>query len=554
MTIISGCKESDTEPPKPPKPPESVEPTLNVVQKELSFSDNASENYIDVTSNVEWTLSGATEWCSVDISSGTGTQKVKVSVSANESYDGRSAQLVFTAKDISKVVTINQNPKGTLFISNKIQFAANQGEVVAIEVKHNISGYDIIIPNKEKWISMVETKALVTDVVNFRVETNPTNENRSVLIVVKDEQSSLSDTVALWQVADNSLVLTQKTYNIDNQNHTIGVVVKENVDIDVPANTSWISMSQVMGIGTRKLIFKVDKSEYDNRSATIVIKDKSSSERDAITINQSQTNAILLTKKTYTAPSSGGNIEIELKSNVSYSVSIPIEAGWIQQVMTRGLQTSVLKFSVYPLPSGVEQRKTPIYIQDKATNTADTLIIRQMTGAFTVNVKTPGTLKDLLTYDEKIATVSIFVTGDLNADDFKAMRDGMPLLRDVDISGANITSIAAGAFEGKVSINSIIIPTNIKSIGYRAFYGCSLLTSINIPAGVTEIGSSAFLGCSELQEVICNPTTPPVLYGWTFRDTPETKILKVPSGSVDAYKANASWSPEFNNGNNIQSL
>lgn len=64
-----------------------------------------------------------------------------------------------------------------------------------------------------------------------------------------------------------------------------------------------------------------------------------------------------------------------------------------------------------------------------------------------------------------------------------------------------LSSIPASAFNGKSTLETIIIPEGVTSIGYRAFYTCDGLTSVIIPESVTSIGDSAFFGCSSLTSV-----------------------------------------------------
>ena len=67
-----------------------------------------------------------------------------------------------------------------------------------------------------------------------------------------------------------------------------------------------------------------------------------------------------------------------------------------------------------------------------------------------------------------------------------------------------------------------------------------LLTSINIPEGVTSIGNNAFAYCTSLTNVTCLATTPPSLGTDVFKNSSALTEIRVPAGSVDAYKA--AWS------------
>ena len=61
-----------------------------------------------------------------------------------------------------------------------------------------------------------------------------------------------------------------------------------------------------------------------------------------------------------------------------------------------------------------------------------------------------------------------------------------------------VTAIAAQAFKGQNTIQTITIPTAVTTIGEAAFKDCSSLTNIQLPDAVTVINDSLFENCSAL--------------------------------------------------------
>lgn len=124
-------------------------------------------------------------------------------------------------------------------------------------------------------------------------------------------------------------------------------------------------------------------------------------------------------------------------------------------------------------------------------------ILGSSTVSVDVYVETPGTLSSLLTKQGVDLTnvTKLVVTGTLNAEDFRVMRQDMTLLNAVDISGTNVEAIPSSAFEGKVPLMSFKAPTCLKTIGEKAFYGCTFLKDVPFGSQIVTIGSRAFEYC-----------------------------------------------------------
>jgi len=153
------------------------------------------------------------------------------------------------------------------------------------------------------------------------------------------------------------------------------------------------------------------------------------------------------------------------------------------------------------------------------------LFITVISQALTV-VSTAGGLYNVIHSSGNIKIVSdITVTGTIDARDFSTMRDSMPNLQSVNLSGANIVAytgtggtvstsstvypaneIPENAFHGKSGLSSIILPSSTTSIANEAFIWCAYLTSVTIPSSVTSIGSYAFYSCTNLSSITIPPS------------------------------------------------
>ncbi len=173
-----------------------------------------------------------------------------------------------------------------------------------------------------------------------------------------------------------------------------------------------------------------------------------------------------------------------------------------------------------------------------------------------LNTSTPGTLATLMTADELNTTISLTINGPIDAHDFKTMRDNMPLLAVVDLSGAiivtytgtggtgygNITypenEIPTLAFMQKSVLTSIEIPSTVTNIAYGAFLGCNGLNSLTIPSAVTSIGELAFKECSGLDFVSFQSTSSLTsIDAGAFADCTNLKFINLPSSLLSLGEA-----------------
>ena len=126
----------------------------------------------------------------------------------------------------------------------------------------------------------------------------------------------------------------------------------------------------------------------------------------------------------------------------------------------------------------------------------------------------------------------------------------------------SLTTLGGSAFKSCSSLKAVKIPSKVTAIPDDCFYDCSSLESVTIPEGVATIGSGAFQSCKfntlalpstitsiggwafsnnfNLQSIICNATTPPVLDDYAFSSTTD-KDIKVPLSSIVAYRQADGW-------------
>ena len=121
--------------------------------------------------------------------------------------------------------------------------------------------------------------------------------------------------------------------------------------------------------------------------------------------------------------------------------------------------------------------------------------ISMMAQTITVNVTQEGGLWDALeaqNVSNFSAIKSLKVTGAMGTSDFLLIKNQMPNLESVDISGTNVTEIPEKSFYQKEKLSTVRLPEEITYIRREAFKNCQQLTSLTFGTQSTVTGKIAF--------------------------------------------------------------
>ena len=153
-------------------------------------------------------------------------------------------------------------------------------------------------------------------------------------------------------------------------------------------------------------------------------------------------------------------------------------------------------------------------------------------------------------YDAATRTLTVSGTGampDFNSFDDQPWKDVREKIKTVVIE-TGVTSIGNKAFTGCEVLTSVTLPeSGLETIGEKAFMGCEKLSSITIPKSVTTIKEQAFYSCYALGGVTVEwteagsiPNLPASAFSY-----PNGKVLHVPAGTAEIYKAKDEWKKFF---------
>lgn len=318
---------------------------------EVLFSSDAGTATVELESSYPWTVKSindrADEWISWTPDKGKrGTTTVEITVPENNTYDERSATLVFKSVWKEQTIVVTQKQLDALLVSASKVELDKEGGSFNIEVQHNVNFTVRVEAPATNWISMAPTKGLDKRTLSFSAAENDGVEKRHGVITFTSD--SVVEQVDVYQSgSDPVIVLGENEYNLSAAGGEIKVDVASNVDVTYEIKASWIHETKTKALSTNTFYFTVDpNASYDDRSAVIVFKNARYGLSESVIIYQAQQDAIIPGESSYDFDYKTQTFEMNVDANVDFSVSFDDGVDWIHLVGTKGLTSHTLTFSL----------------------------------------------------------------------------------------------------------------------------------------------------------------------------------------------------------------
>lgn len=395
MTMVACTEVEGDDPGKQPDQPPQPKPQteIKIESSAPNFSEDGGEAQISFTASEAWTAkvinTRADGWCSISPTSGAaGSATITVTTEPNDTPDDRSASIVIEAGSASKTVTVSQKQKDALTVTASTFEVGAEGGEVKIEVKANIDFEYAIDPADEEWISYEGTRAMKTSTLTFSVDKNDDTEKREGKIYI--QSGEFNEEVTIYQAgAEPSIVISQNEYVVAADGETIAIDVTSNVDVTVelPSDVDWISENTTRATSTNTYRFDIQPNEdYDQRSAEIKFTNNESGLSEVVIVTQTQKDALVVAKDSYTVSSEGDQIEIEIGHNVDFDIEI--SADWIKKAQnTRAFVTDVLVFDIAANPTPDNREGTIVFTSKDGSLKQTVKVYQKQEGTIIVSTK-----------------------------------------------------------------------------------------------------------------------------------------------------------------------
>ena len=194
---------------------------------------------------------------------------------------------------------------------------------------------------------------------------------------------------------DSSIVSNGLSFGVASGEQIVSFSANTNWTLSVASTTSgatWCKASATSGSkGNATVKFTIDENtSYDDRSVSVTI--KAGTACKTFTITQKGADALLVTTNKYEVAQEGGKIEVEVKANINYELTISETAkDWITESKSRALTTHKHTFEI-ALNEESEKREGEITF--KSGDKVETVKVYQAGGAIILLSQNEYTVND----------------------------------------------------------------------------------------------------------------------------------------------------------------
>lgn len=275
-----------------------------------------------------------------------------------------------------------------LIDSKKLVFEATEddGELVSTLTFRNedVSNYKAN-PDAD-WCTVFFTDS--TSSMTIKVTENNTFEERKSNVTLLDTKDGVSSrTIVVTQKQNNVIrVVGDSTiYEVNTDGGKVVINLESNVNygVQIPSDVDWITVpSSTRGLQQSQVVLEVARNTSERpRNAQIVIKDETSGAMTAVFIKQFFDAYLRVTTKDFTVDELGGEISVNIETNISFDFYTTPEDSWVKKKGNRETindNTVCQKVSISPFKEKSPKRTSTISVENVSFSQQVTVNITQI--------------------------------------------------------------------------------------------------------------------------------------------------------------------------------
>lgn len=236
-----------------------------------------------------------------------------------------------------------------------------------------------VITNDADWLTVEPSEGKGNGLITLTASASDVYDDRNTVITVR--AGDKTETFTVTQKYAEALLVTKNKFDIPQEGGEFTVEVQSNISYDVlidEDSQSWITeVPSSKALSTYTHTFSVaDNPDTTKRDGCIEIIG-SNGKTETVNVYQAQKDELVLSKSVETVPAKGGEVRVQLRSNVDYEVIVPEDVDWVEQLQSD--KADELVFNV-KLNSSDRNREAKITIKDKNSDLSQVFRIIQTVG------------------------------------------------------------------------------------------------------------------------------------------------------------------------------
>lgn len=184
------------------------------------------------------------------------------------------------------------------------------------------------ITSSESWCEPI----ISMNSVKFNLKKNDSFDDRQAIITMTDPEDGTIMTFKLVQRQIDAIMPAKKSYNVPEEGGTVTINVDSNLDyvVEIPSDCTWLTQSSsTRGLSKSTVTLNASKNDTDqDRKVTIKFTNTERSFSTEVQIIQEIKQFFNIDPKEITVPELGGEIEVNVETNVDYTIDI--QESWIK--------------------------------------------------------------------------------------------------------------------------------------------------------------------------------------------------------------------------------
>ena len=261
-----------------------------------------------------------------------------------------------------------------------IVFPSDGGED-SFEIESN---GDWIINSAADWLTIEPSEGKGSCSITLTAAASDLYDDRNTVITVYAGENVKTFTVT--QKYAEALLVTKNKFDIPQEGGEFTVEVQSNISYDIVIDEdcqSWISeVPQSKALNTYTHTFSVESNQDTSKREGSIEIIGGNGKTETVNIYQAQKDELVLSKSEETVPAKGGEVRVQLRSNVDYEVIVPEDVDWVEQLQSD--KADELVFNVKP-NSETNTREADITIKDKNSELSQIFTIIQTYGNIVID-------------------------------------------------------------------------------------------------------------------------------------------------------------------------